>query len=90
MSDFDLVIRNGTIATAADIYEADIGVCDGQIVAIGRNLSMGAKDIDAKGKLVLPGGIDAHCHFDQPTGDASVMADDFLSAHRRYVHCIER
>lgn len=82
MSDFDLVIRNGTIATAADVYAADIGVCGGQIVAIGRSLSKGAQDIDAKGKLVLPGGIDAHCHFDQPTGDTSVMADDFLSGPR--------
>lgn len=82
MSDFDLVIRNGTIATAADVYEVDVGVSDDQIVAIGRNLSIGAQDIDANGKLVLPGGIDAHCHFDQPTGDAFVMADDFLSGPR--------
>jgi dihydropyrimidinase len=76
---YDLVIRNGRIATASDEFSADIGVKDGQIVALGQHLAAGAQEIDAASKLVLPGGIDAHCHFDQPTGDASVMADDFAS-----------
>jgi len=78
MSDFDLVIRNGTVATAADVSRCDIGVRDGKVAALAERLS-GAREIDAGGLLVLPGGVDAHCHFDQPTGDGSQMADDFRS-----------
>ncbi|MFX6218085.1 amidohydrolase family protein, partial [Acinetobacter baumannii] len=35
--------------------------------------------IDASGKLVLPGGVDAHCHLDQPMEEGLRMADDFRS-----------
>lgn len=80
--DLDLVIRGGTIATAADIFTADIGIKGGKIVALGHDLAKGREEIDATGRLVLPGGIDAHCHFDQPTADGSVMADDFDSGPR--------
>ncbi len=76
MSDFDLVIRNGTVATAADISRCDIGIRDGKVAELADRLS-GPREIDAGGLLVLPGGVDAHCHFDQPTGDGSQMADDF-------------
>ncbi|MDX3809537.1 MAG: dihydropyrimidinase, partial [Bosea sp. (in: a-proteobacteria)] len=63
---FDLVIRGGTIATAADVTRADLGIRDGRIVAVAERLGPGERTIDAGGKLVLPGGIDAHCHLDQP------------------------
>lgn len=79
MTQFDLVIRNAHVATASDEFDADIGISGGRITALGTRLGKGTREIDASGKLVLPGGIDAHCHFDQPTGDASVMADDFRS-----------
>src|SRR3954463_4062912 len=79
MTDFDLVIRNGTIATAADVFNAEIGIRDGRIVALGTGLGAGRQEIDATGLLVLPGGVDAHCHLDQPTTDGSVCADDFHS-----------
>lgn len=80
--EFDLVIRGGTIATSGDIFDADIGIRDGKIVALGLDLARGQDEIDATGRLVLPGGVDAHCHFDQPTLDGSVMADDFVSGPR--------
>ena len=66
MSDFDLIIRNGTVATASDVFKADIGIRNGTIVQIGENLSGSARVIDAEGKYVLPGGIDSHRldHFD--------------------------
>ena len=80
--DYDLVIRGGRIATAADIFDADIGIRDGRIVTLGQDLPQGREEIDARGKLVLPGGVDAHCHFDQPSSDGSVMADDFESGPR--------
>ena len=79
MSEFDLVIRGGTVATAADVFSCDVGIKAGRVVALGEGLGSGDTEIDAAGKLVLPGGIDSHCHFDQETGDESVMADDFAS-----------
>lgn len=82
MAKYDKVIRNARAVTAADIFTTDIGIRDGQIVALGRNLEAGNEEIDARGRHVTPGGIDAHCHFDQPTGDGSTMADDFRSGTR--------
>lgn len=76
---FDLVVRNADIATAADRFHADIGIVDGRIVALGQGLPTGKTEIDAAGRLVTPGGVDGHCHLDQPTGDDTVMADDFAS-----------
>lgn len=82
MSAFDLVVRNARVATAADVFECDIGVKDGCVVALARGLDGGTENIDAAGRWVLPGGIDGHCHVDQPMSDGSTMADDFLSATR--------
>jgi dihydropyrimidinase len=79
MSDYDLVIRNGTVATAADTTECDVGIKDGVVVALGRALGEGAREIDASGKLVLPGGIDSHCHLEQRSSAGVVCADDFYS-----------
>lgn len=78
-SRFDLVIRNARVATAADTMVCDLGIRSGLIAALGQELSAGHREIDADGRLVLPGGIDAHCHLDQPMSDGSVMADDFAS-----------
>lgn len=75
--EFDLVIRGGLIATAADSFVADLGVRGGRIAAIGAALSDGLDELDASGRWVLPGGIDAHCHIDQPSSDGTVCADDF-------------
>lgn len=82
MPNFDLIIRNGTIATASDSYKADIGIRDGRITAIGEALTGADEMVDATGKLVLPGGIDSHVHISQPSGPGIVMADDFESATR--------
>ena len=79
MPDFDLVIRGGRVATAADEAVCDIGVKDGQVAALGRTLGPGKTEIDADGMIVTPGGVDAHCHLDQPMSDGSRMADDFES-----------
>ena len=79
MSNYDLIIQNGTVATAADVFQADIGIKDGKIVQIGQSLSGAAHTIDASGKYVLPGGIDSHVHISQPSGDGIEMADDFES-----------
>ena len=77
---FDCVIRAGRVGTAVDEFDADIGIQDGAITAIGRNLAAGATEIDARGKLVLPGGIDAHAHIEQLSAAGIVNADTFESA----------
>ena len=80
--ELDLVIRGGTVATAADIGKSDVGVKDGRIVALAEHLPRAASEIDASGLLVLPGGIDSHVHFDQPMGPGVKMADGFESGTR--------
>ncbi|MGH7248447.1 MAG: amidohydrolase family protein, partial [Pseudomonadota bacterium] len=80
MADYDLVIRGGRVATAADTFICDVGVKDGVVAMLGRGLAPGAREIDAVGKLVLPGGIDSHCHIEQRSSAGVVCADDFYSA----------
>jgi dihydropyrimidinase len=80
VAEFDLVIRGGTVATAADTVACDVGVKDGVVATLGKHLAPGAREIDARGRLVLPGGIDSHCHIEQRSSAGVVCADDFYSA----------
>lgn len=78
----DLIIKNGTIITPSESFVADIGVKHGKIVLIGKDLSVeGAEIVDASGKLVLPGAIDAHTHLAMPFG-GTVSADSYLAGTR--------
>ena len=62
-----ILIKNGNIITATDNCVADIFIEGETISAIGKNLNVNAdKEIDAAGKLVMPGGIDPHVHLDMP------------------------
>ena len=79
MADLDIVIRNGTVATAADVVHCDVGIRDGRVVALADKLSAGDREFDASGKFVLPGGIDSHCHIEQLSSSGVVCADDFYS-----------
>ena len=74
----DLVIRGGLIATATDLFVADLGIRGGRIASIGERLPPGASEIDASGLQVLPGGVDVHTHLDLDLGGART-ADDFES-----------
>jgi dihydropyrimidinase len=78
----DLVIRNARVATASDTFACDIGVRDGRIALLGEGLPSGRREIDAAGRTVTPGGVDAHCHLDQPMEGPAKMADDFLTGTR--------
>ena len=74
-----LLIKNGTIVTATDLYRGDVFVEGERISTIGTALAMPAdRTIDATGKYVLPGGIDVHTHLDMPFG-GTTSADDFES-----------
>ncbi|MDP3488905.1 MAG: amidohydrolase family protein, partial [Phenylobacterium sp.] len=73
---YDLVVRGGTLAdgTGAPVYEADIAIKDGRIVALGEVRGAGAEEIDARGRLVTPGFVDIHTHYDgQATWDAHMQ-----------------
>ncbi|HHZ65282.1 MAG TPA: dihydropyrimidinase [Flavobacteriales bacterium] len=81
-----VLIKNGRIITAVDDYMADIFIENETISTIGKSLEIEAdKVIDAKGRLVMPGGIDPHTHLDMPFGGA-VSADDFESGTRAAAH----
>src|SRR6204780_781472 len=77
---YDLVIRGGRVATTSDVFEADVGITGEAIAAIGRNLPAGKREIDARGKLVLPGGVDSHAHIEQLSAAGIMNADTFESA----------
>mgnify|MGYP003642408950 FL=1 len=73
---YDLVIRGGTLAdgTGAPLREADVAIRDGLIVEVGSVAGRGAEEIDAKGRLVTPGFVDIHTHYDgQATWDARMQ-----------------
>jgi dihydropyrimidinase len=78
----DLVVRGGRIVTAAIDTVADVGVSGGRIAQIGGEMSA-ERMIDARGRLVLPGCVDAHVHLSSPPGrrqpDQHGWVDDFAS-----------
>jgi dihydropyrimidinase len=81
-ADLDLVIRGARVATASDTFLCDIGIRAGRIALLGEGLPGGRREIDADGRTVTPGGVDAHCHLDQPMEGPAKMADDFLTGTR--------
>ncbi len=80
---FETLLVNGTVVTASESFLADIGIRDGKITAIGKDLPRenAGRIINAKGKLLLPGGIDVHTHLDMPFGGTQ-SADDFETGTR--------
>src|SRR5947209_18688648 len=67
MSQYDLIVRNGTLVTTTGTSQADLAVADGHIVALGPQLPGPSKEeINAEGLHVFPGVIDAHVHFNEP------------------------
>ena len=75
---YDLVIQNGEIVTAEERFRSDVGISEGRIAAIEDGLA-GDETIDAAGKLILPGGIDSHCHIEQLSSFGITCADDFYT-----------
>lgn len=82
----DLVVRGGRVITPAGVIDADVGVAGGAIAAVEPELAGGAREVDARGLHVLPGGLDPHVHFNEPgrtgwegikTGSAALAAGGF-------------
>ncbi|MBR0707845.1 N-acyl-D-amino-acid deacylase family protein [Bradyrhizobium liaoningense] len=66
MSNPDLVIRGGTVAdgSGGELFEADVAITGGRISGVGKVAAKGQEEIDARGKLVTPGFVDVHTHYD--------------------------
>lgn len=78
----DLVIRGGTVVTAGATREGcDVGIAGGRVVALGA-VGRGREEVDARGLLVMPGGVDTHCHLAQKSSTGLFTADGFLSGSR--------
>ena len=75
----DLVIRGGTVVTAEKTFRADVGIRGEKVVEVGSSLK-GNAFMEAAGKLVMPGGVDSHCHVEQLSSTGKMCADDFYSA----------
>jgi dihydropyrimidinase len=78
-----ILIRNGTLITDAEIFQADILIEGETIATVGVGLAVdeNTEVIDASGKLVMPGGVDAHTHFDLPMF-GTVSSDDHYTGHK--------
>ncbi|MFD2236858.1 dihydropyrimidinase [Aureimonas populi] len=79
MARFDTVIHGGTLVTAAETFKGDLGIRDGRIAAIAERIEGGERRIDAGGRLVMPGGIEAHCHIAQESSSGVMSADDYYT-----------
>jgi dihydropyrimidinase len=78
------LIKNGTLTTASETFQADILIEDEKISLIGKDLAhahSNADVIDASGKLIMPGGIDPHVHLDLPMF-GTVSSDDHYTGHK--------
>ncbi len=75
---YDLIVKGGTVVSASDTFVADLGVVNGKVAAVGKLDAEAKTLVDARGKVVIPGGIDAHTHFDMPFMGATTI-DDFTS-----------
>jgi len=76
MSKHDLLIKNGAVVdgTGVPSYPADIAINGTQITAVGKDLGAGLREIDAGGKIITPGWVDIHTHY-----DAQATWDPYLS-----------
>ncbi len=75
---FETVIKGGTVVTEKISMAADVGITGGRIAAIGADLE-GSEVIDAAGLLVMPGGVDSHCHLEQLREDGTTDEESFCS-----------
>ena len=76
----DLTIRNGTVVTASEIMQADVGVKDGKIAAIADRIEGGKETVDATGHYVCPAGVEIHTHLDGILHGMRTVDDWYVSS----------
>ncbi len=76
---FDTVIHGGTVVTVGESFRGDVGIRSGRIAAVAERIAGGAERINAGGRLVLPGGIETHCHIAQESSSGIMTADHYRS-----------
>jgi dihydropyrimidinase len=74
---FDLIVKGGNVVLPTGPERLDIGIRDGCIAALRPDLGSATGICDAAGRLVLPGGVDSHCHMDQQPWGGRTTSDDF-------------
>ena len=82
MSEFDLILRGGRVLSSVFDGVADVAVKDGHVRVVGKVSGAATQEIDCRGKIVAPGGVDAHCHIEQMSGMGLMNADTFETATR--------
>ena len=70
-------MRNANVVTVRGAQRCDIGIADGLIAALSAGLPKAEREIDARGRNLLPCVVDGHCHLDQPMPAPMRMDDDF-------------
>jgi dihydropyrimidinase len=75
MPDHHLAIRGGLVATGFGTARCDVGVRDGRIVTLAEKVTDAEQVIEADGLLVLPGGVDSHCHIEEPSRGGYTMSE---------------
>ena len=78
----DLAIRGGTAVLGSAVTRCDIGITGGRITAIADRIEEARQVIDASGLLVLPGGVDTHCHIEEPLPEGGHQEESWESASR--------
>ncbi len=78
----DVAIRGATLVTAEGMQRADLGIQAGRVAAIAAALPEARRVIEADGLWLMPGGVDPHCHIEEPSADGFVMEESFESASR--------
>jgi len=78
-----ILLKNGTIITASETFEADLLIEDEKIAALGKNLQIppDTEVLDVSGKVLMPGGVDPHTHFNLPMF-GTVSSDDHYTGHK--------
>lgn len=76
-----ILLKGGTVVSSRSVKRADVLMSGEKIVAVGRRLAADAQVVNVSGKLIFPGFIDAHTHFDLAVSD-TVTADDFDSGSK--------
>ena len=76
-----ILLQGGTLVSSRGIKKSDILISGEKIIAVGRHLNADAEIVDVSGKLIFPGFIDAHTHFDLEVSD-TVTADNFESGSK--------